>query len=612
MLGSVGNTVALDTGAANGAINLNASIGRSSVWYNLAGFTANAGTGALNVTGTNGYGQWDSPVSLTGALNITTHLARTGPAVFHATADSAISGNLGLNQSLTGYNAFNVDIGATLTVSGQVNGVSGVSWGGINKQGAGTLSLTNGGNTYGQGLQINGGTVEFSNNALRARTSGDGPGYAADFQANGTLRWGADNTTDISTGGQIKIGDGVTAMFDTNGSSTTFAAAFALGTLKTGALTKAGAGTLTLSAANTYTGATTVNGGTLVYQNAYASPAHAITPGATLEFNVASGTADRASTTFSGGGTLVKSGAGTLQWGGTVSIFNLSSGALIDVREGQLTAGSNNNEVWTNNKADLNVAAGATFTGVEAGVFVDALTGAGTIKSGYPGAYASTITFGVDGGSGTFSGVLTELMPPGLSAIGRGNPDRWATTPTPGPTVNGGVLQIGDGGGTAGTLNCRGGDLQRRVGLQPVQLPDGGQGIRRNKLTQAGTGTLTLSGASSYAGTTYVNQGALLLNGSTSTAGLIMVAAGLRLAAAGQRDRPPLRVRANWPGQRTCRTISLIYWFEPLREHHCKVYEQIYRRVPCRRISGTAMSLSGPLTLAGNLRITAINNATRG
>ena len=447
---SVGNTVALDTSASNGAIDLNLSIGRSGVWYNLSGFTANAGTGALNVTGTNGYGKWDSPVSLTGALNITTNISNTGPAVFRATANSSISGNLGLNQSLTGYNAFTVDSGATLTISGQINGVSGVSWGGINKLGAGTLSLTNAGNTYGQGVRINGGTVEFSNNALKARTSGDGPGFAADFQSSGILRWGSGNSSDVSGNGstaQLKIGDGVTATFDTNGSSPTFATSIAVGTLKTGALTKAGAGTLTLSAANTYTGVTTVNGGTLVYQNGYASTSHSIASGATLEFNVASGTADRSSTTFSGVGTLAKTGTGTLVWGGSTATFNLASGSLIDVRGGAFTAASNANEVWTNNKSDLNVEAGAIFDGVEGAIFVDALTGSGTIKSGYgaPGEYPSTITFGVDNGGGTFSGVLANgsaagnyvKMGSGTQILSGANSYTGATT------VNAGVLQAG-------------------------------------------------------------------------------------------------------------------------------------------------------------------------
>ena len=61
----------------------------------------------------------------------------------------------------------------------------------------------------------------------------------------------------------MKIEDGVTATFNTNGNNVTLSNALAVGGSATGALTKTGAGTLTLSGANTYTGTTTVSGGTL-------------------------------------------------------------------------------------------------------------------------------------------------------------------------------------------------------------------------------------------------------------------------------------------------------------------------------------------------------------
>ena len=58
----------------------------------------------------------------------------------------------------------------------------------------------------------------------------------------GTLQWGGTNTYDISSStGGLKINDGVTGTFDTNGNNVTFAAAIKLGTAKTDALTKIGA-----------------------------------------------------------------------------------------------------------------------------------------------------------------------------------------------------------------------------------------------------------------------------------------------------------------------------------------------------------------------------------
>ena len=167
---------------------------------------------------------------------------------------------------------------------------------------------------------------------------------------------------------------------------------------------------VTIGATNalTVTGTTTVSSGSLALQGAYSSPSHAIASGATLELNVASGSRDYASTSFSGGGTLRKTGGGTALWGTGAATFALGSGALIDVQAGQLTGGSNANDVWTNNLADLNVASGATFSGVESNVRVDALTGSGSIRSGYPGAGYVNFTFGVDNGSGTFGGVLSD------------------------------------------------------------------------------------------------------------------------------------------------------------------------------------------------------------
>ena len=242
------------------------------------------------------------------------------------------------------------------------------------------------------------------------------------------------------------------------------------------ALTKTGGGTQTLAGANTFTGATTVNAGTLQLSSTYASPSHAIASGATLELNVASGSRDYAGTTFTGGGTLRKTGSGSAFWGQTATAFALDSGGLIDVREGTFTGGSWANENWVNNKSDLHVEDGAVFSGVEANIRVDTLTGDGTIHSGYPGAGYQHFTFGVDDGSGTFEGVLADGSAPGkFVKTGNGTQTLTGANTYTGPTtVNAGTLQV-DGSIAASSMTTVAADgiLSGNGSVGPLTLQGG-------------------------------------------------------------------------------------------------------------------------------------------
>ena len=117
-------------------------------------------------------------------------------------------------------------------------------------------------NSYTGGTTLSSGTLTFAN----AAALGIGP---ATFAGNATLQAGVPGTV----GNNVTINSGVTGTFDTQANAVTLTGIIS----GSGALTKVGAGTLTLTASNTYTGATVVQAGTLKLGSAVL-PASAGTP----------------------------------------------------------------------------------------------------------------------------------------------------------------------------------------------------------------------------------------------------------------------------------------------------------------------------------------------
>jgi autotransporter-associated beta strand protein len=165
----------------------------------------------------------------------------------------------------------NSAVNYTVSTTGTI-GISGST--GLLKTGTGMLTLSSV-NTYTGGTQINGGIVKIG--------IGTALGTGPIAFSGGTLQYGTSVTTDLSA--QMSTAAGNLIVVDTNGNNVTWATAL---TSLTGTLTKLGAGTLTLSAVNTYTGNTTVNGGTLTITNASAglgaiqSPTVTVNSGAIL------------------------------------------------------------------------------------------------------------------------------------------------------------------------------------------------------------------------------------------------------------------------------------------------------------------------------------------
>ncbi|CAN5562426.1 hypothetical protein BH11PLA2_BH11PLA2_04700 [soil metagenome] len=286
-LNVAGTTLAINFDSANAA--------------NSISFTNTAATSITNTT---------SLANQTLTLGGTGGLATGTGAVFIG----SLTANQGVNIALAASQTWNVGTGGLTVFNVISDGGSAFS---ITKTGAGLLTL-NGANTYTGGTDLNGGTVSFT-------VGGLGTIGAITFTGSSTLRWGAATTTDLSS--RLVFSNSVIATLDTGANNVTFASA--IGSATSGALTKTGTGTLTLSGANTYIGTTTINSGTLTIGTTgtlNGTTGTALTFTGTSIFNVA----EAAGSTQGMGALTLSAGDGTITSTatGATSIATLTFGSL--------------------------------------------------------------------------------------------------------------------------------------------------------------------------------------------------------------------------------------------------------------------------------------------
>jgi autotransporter-associated beta strand protein len=466
-----------------------------------------------------------------GTLTLTAVNSHTGGTTINAGTLAATRGSLGGG-------AVSINNGGTLYVVDQwvfsgtnPYSVSFPNPASLTVNTGGTLQLDNT-NGFANGinhLYLNGGLVTGGPNDIR----GDLYLYNGNQQitAGGTTTStiasvigvsGNNNTITVGAGSALSITAGIrNSDWFSNGSTP-------------GGIIKAGDGTLTLTAANSYTGTTEVSGGTLALQNTYASSGYTISTGAMLELNVDSGSRDLASTTFSGTGNLTKTGAGNVIWAAGSATFALGAGSWIDVQEGVFGGGANANENWSNNLAGLNVASGAIFNGVEANVRVDALTGAGTITSGYPGAGYENFTFGVNNGSGTFSGTLTDSDSAAANFVKAGSGTQTLTGPLDyngTTTVSGGTLELPGGDWKTG------GRYSSGTGASGTIIVGAGATLSTSSgVTGLQNGLVLNGGTVSSRGLDYSNYRNLLLESNITAGGAATSTISSEISLAGDRE----------------------------------------------------------------------------
>ena len=387
------------------------------------------GTGSVNVNG----GTLDMGASQTDSVGAVT--LSSGSIIGSGTS------------ALTSTSGFAVQSG---TISAILAGAVGLT-----KDTSGTVTLS-GANIFSGTTTVSLGTLSYGAN--------DALGTGALTVSGGTLDMGTGRTDSVGavtlTSGSLLGGAG-SVLTSTSGftlQSGTVTAALA-GSV---ALTKNTTGTVLISGANAYTGATTISAGTLRLGATETLPnasAVTVSAGATLDMNdltdtvgslagagnllLGAGTliagGDNTSTSFTGtaggSGGITKNGTGTLTLGGT----NSFTGAT-NVNTGTLALGS---AASAPASSRVTVAGGAIFNVAGFSAGIGSLAGAGSVTLG-----AGTLSAGGDGTSSTFSGIVS---------------------------------------GTGG-------------------------------FTKAGTGTLTMMGANSFTGALTVSAGGVTFSGATGTA----------------------------------------------------------------------------------------------
>ena len=273
-------------------------------------------------------------------------------------------------------------------------------------------------------------------------------------------------------------------------------------------LTKSGAGLLTLTASNSYTGVLTLNGGVLSTGsngiNAGSAVSGIVLNGGTLQAtnNI---TTSKAVTVNPNGGTIDTNGNSVTLSG------NLTGGIVVGA--GLVGSFDPTGEAsFTKTGAGTLTLAGAAnaFTGafiVNNGTVVDGAAAAGTLGSGY-------LTFGNNGNTPTVDLNGHNATVAGLIGAG-GN----------------GVI-INNAASTSSTITLNGNFSESYSGIiQNGASTTGTVGLTEN-LTNS-TETVTLAGANSYTGATAVTSGKLLISGSLTSTSSVSVGANGTLAVNG-------------------------------------------------------------------------------
>ncbi|MBZ9767076.1 autotransporter-associated beta strand repeat-containing protein [Mesorhizobium sp. CA6] len=504
-LSYIGGTTSSDRGftlgTGGGAIDVVAgtTLTMSGVGTGTGGLTK-GGAGTLVLSGTNNY---------TGATTVSAGILRAG-------STRAFGGT---DANGTGAGQMNVLAGATLDLAGNNNTVGGLIGAGNVTLGSATLRINNSGNAFSGtisgtgGVTLAAGAQTFSGctNSYTGATTISGVlsvgclrngGQASDIGAsiNASANLQLTGGTLIYTGGSVATDRGFTLNAGTinvaNAGTTLEFSGVATGTQ----LQKTGPGTLVLSGANTYNGATLVNGGILRAGSTSAFGSSGLrmdTTGATLDLNNLNNT-----------------------------VLYISQ-ANLGITGGNITLGSANLTISDGSNGNYNGAISGTGGLVKNGAGAQSLSGSAssytgaTVINGGILAVASLANGGTNSSIGASSSVPSNLIINGGVLRYNGTGDSTDRQFTLGPN-GGGLDAYASGPGPLNftntapiTMSGSGNRTLQLAGLSTannslsarIDNPTGGI----TALTKSGTGTWVLKNATSnYTGITTITGGGVL------------------------------------------------------------------------------------------------------
>ena len=527
--GSGASVIRLDSNTNSGTFSGN-------IYANNTGGLTKLGSGAVTLSGSNGFTGVTTIAAGTLALGSGNALAGGGSVTFSGgtlqfstanTVDyaSRIVGSTGVVGLDTNNRdvAFHGDLVASNT-------------GGLGKYGAGTLTLA-GSNGYTGTTFLVAGTLRLgTTNAL-------GGGGNLTF-GGGTLQFTAGNTGEY---GSRVVNSGAAILLDTNGQNVAWSGNIAGS--NTGGLIKNGSGDLTLSGTNSYTGPTYINSGTLTLSdpNAIAAGGLIVFAGGTLRLGVGNMTDYAVGFMFSTAGSVaVDTNGQNITFNGDISSTN--TGGFTKYGVGTLTLSGSNGytggtriDVGTLRLGSANAIGGSALTfgggslqfGVNEVSFANLITGSGP----------SVVALDSNGVNGTLSGNIDATNTGGLTKSGSGVVTLSGSNAYTGiTTIGSGTLNLGSTNALAGGGSVRfaGGTLQFGVngaaysnqiagsGGSVIQMDSNGvNGIwsgsidasNTGGLTKSGAGVVTLSGSNAYTGFTTIASGTLNLGSTNAIAG---------------------------------------------------------------------------------------------